>query len=762
MAHPDTEDKRQILYLQETLTISRRRDTLLQAIATMAELALRSPVGHEPLVAMMKVLGEASNFSRVYVFQNHTAADGRLLMSQRFEWTATNVHPELDNPALQNLAYDDYFPRWAQLLAQDESIAGLVRDFPASEQAILAPQHIISIAVVPIYVNEQWWGFIGFDECQREYKFTPTELDVLRAAANIFGATLRRRQMDAALQASERRYRTLVETVQDIVFHTDTQGRWTFLNTAWEQVMGYPADDVLGHPFSDYVYPDDRPAALQHFHRLLHGVKQHVTHESRYVTRDNEVRWFEVRAHIAQGDGGRMQGTVGVLRDVTERKSHLVEIERLAYDDQLTGLANRRRLYDYGNEVMQRIGETFSSVALLYLDLNNFKQVNDWLGHDAGDELLRQAATRLRGCLRDNDLLARLGGDEFAIMLMPASEHEADLVAWRVARVLEQPYLLHGTEVESSASIGVALSSDPAMAFSTLLTRADIAMYNAKRSGRADGRVKIYNTTLTRMFNDRVSLEKDFRGALVSDQLVVHYQPIIPLHPHGGGLGQPNREWCEGLVRWQHPHNGLYLPPAFLSLAHDMGLMRALDAWVTQRVLAEAAHWHEQGHPRTVSINLSTASLNAAHLTKDLANLLRVLGVPPSSVVIEMSETVPASSELHIANTLQELRQMGLKVAIDNFGSGTGALMSLLHLPLDMIKLSPSLVSSLTTRGSAQVMVQHIIATGNALGIEVVAVGVRSREVLAWLRAAGCHHAQGYLLGLPQPDLDSTSWQVSL
>ncbi len=762
MAHPDTEDKRQILYLQETLNISRRRDMLLQAIATMAELALRSPVGHEPLVAMLKVLGEASTFSRVYVFQNHASADGKLLMSQRFEWTATNVYPQLDNPALQNLVYDDYFPRWARLLANDEAIAGLIRDFPESEQAILAPQDIIAIAVVPICVNGEWWGFIGFDECDRAYEFTPTELDVLRAAANIFGATLRRRQMDVALQASERRYRTLVETVQDIVFHTDAQGRWTFLNTAWEHVMGYPADEVLGHGFSEYVYPDDRPAALQHFHRLLHGVKQHVTHESRYVTRDNEVRWFEVRAHVAQGDAGQMQGTVGVLRDVTERKSHLVAIERLAYDDQLTGLANRRRLYDYGNEVMQRIGDSFTSVALLYLDLNNFKQVNDWLGHDAGDELLRQAAVRLRSCLRDNDLLARLGGDEFAIMLMPASEHEAELVAWRVARALEKTYLLHGTEVDSSASIGVALSSDPNMPFSTLLTRADIAMYNAKRSGRTDGRVKIYNTTLTRMFNDRVALEKDFRGALASDQMVVHYQPIIALHPHGGGLGQANREWCEGLVRWQHPQNGLYLPPAFLSLAHDMGLMRALDTWVMQRVLAEAALWREQGHPRTVSINLSAASLNAPRLTSELASLLRVLGVSPSSVVIEISETVPNSNEIQLSNTLLELRQMGLKVAIDNFGNGTGALMSLLHLPLDMIKLSPSLVSTLTTRGSAQVMVQHIIATGNALGIEVVAVGVRSRDVLEWLRAAGCHHAQGYMLGLPQPDLTGVSWQVPL
>ena len=425
----------------------------------------------------------------------------------------------------------------------------------------------------------------------------------------------------------------------------------------------------------------------------------------------------------------------------------MADLRRLAATtDELTGLANRRALYAEGRarlEAPQRRPR-----ALLMLDLDKFKEVNDNLGHHAGDQLLIQVGARLSEHLRAGDLLARLGGDEFAMLLEDASRDEAMEVASQLRAALAEPFALEGIELYSNASVGIALFPDDGADLSALLRKADIAMYRAKRSSNGhhvySGVEDADDTTLLRTVDE-------LRTALTSDQLIVHYQPKIDLD-----TGEVHS--VEALVRWDHPTRGLLYPEAFLNLVEQSGLMPTLTRVVLAQALDQAAHWHGQGKPMTVAVNLSASSLVDIDLPRQVGSMLEARDLPPGALQLEVTEEFLMADRGRARDILTRLRNSGIQISIDGFGRGYGSLSFLGDLPIDELKLDRSLVFPMADDAGAAALVASAIGLAHSLGLRLVAEGVETNAAYTELVRLGCDQAQGYYVSRPVPTAELDVW----
>lgn len=559
------------------------------------------------------------------------------------------------------------------------------------------------------------------------------------------------------LQASERRFRALAERSPIATFFSDSGLRLGYVNDRFATLLGSPAESLLGTGWMDVVDETARGALTDAFVRTLAG---HPCEVPIALPGDGAgVRWMLVRVEPVTTPG-RGAGFVGTVEDVTERRAYEGRLAYQAMHDQLTGLPNRAYLWATIAGVLDGTdNQDRETLALLFLDLDNFKLVNDSLGHDAGDRLLVETAARLRRTMRDDDLVARFGGDEFVVVCRNVrSDAHASLLADRVLSVVSRPVKVAGVTIHPSTSIGIVRAEARHSSAVELVRDADIAMYDAKRSGK--NRHAILDREARAAMSERLNLLHDLRKAIDEETLEVHYQPVVTL-PDGVTVG------LEALARWNHPTYGEVPPATFIALAEEGGLISGLGRLVLTRACTEVAALRASGGAAaalTVAVNLSADQLPEENLVPFVAELLRRTGLPGEALCLEVTESVLMSDAGASAATLRQMRELGISVAVDDFGTGYSCLAYLRDLPVDILKLDRAFVSDLDDGGAAPgalAVAEAVAALAKGLGLRSIAEGVETLEQARLLAGVGCDSAQGWLYAKAMPAKDIGAWLAS-
>jgi diguanylate cyclase (GGDEF)-like protein/PAS domain S-box-containing protein len=558
--------------------------------------------------------------------------------------------------------------------------------------------------------------------------------------------TTGQRLAGAALEESERRYRGVVDGLGEIIFQTNANRRLTLLNPAWTVVTGYTVAETLGTRINDYIHPDDRRRDDQEAGGLLDGSKELARYELRFLRQDGEVHWLEAHARPVKSADGTITGVTGTLVDVTDRKLLAEQLLHHAFHDALTGLSNRTLFIERVTHTLARAGRVPTAHAVLFLDLDNFKKVNDSLGHAAGDDLLRGVAQRLVSSVRGSDTVARLGGDEFAILLEDLVQpDDAFTTTERILETLREPILVQGKEVFVGASIGIAPLGRKVDSADTLLRNADIAMYAAKRQGR--GGYVVFSDGMDTATRHRLELEADLYRAIGRDELVAMYQPTVE-------VGTGRIIGAEALVRWQHPTRGLIHPAEFIGIAEETGLIVAIGKWVLQTACRDGRRWQESSPSHaalSVAVNISARQLQDAQLVEDVAAILDACRLDPAALTLEITESVAMQNTEATIARLGALKALGVRLAIDDFGTGYSSLSYLQRFPIDILKIDRAFVKGIAENDDDEALAHTIVQLARTLRLKTVAEGIETYEQLERLRALGCDYGQGYYFARPMP-----------
>ena len=547
------------------------------------------------------------------------------------------------------------------------------------------------------------------------------------------------------LGESGRRYRSLVENTSDILTLIDADGTVHYESSALERVMGYRPEDQLGTNAFDWVHPDDMERALDIFVEVLSTPGLHPPLEFRAPHKDGSWRYLEHTINNLLDDPD-VKGIVITSRDITERKELEEQLRHQAFHDPLTGLPNVALFMDRLRHALTRVERSRGPVAVLYLDLDNFKLVNDSLGHEVGNELLTAVARRLEACLHLEDTVARLGGDEFAVLLEDVvDERDATRAALRIVEALKPPIVLGEREVFARSSIGVAVGASAGDKAEDLLRSADMAMYQAKNGS------EVYSLA-SRPVNTgqalrRLELEGNLRRAIEREEFSVSYQPMVLLET-GRIIGM------EALVRWEHPERGTLLPSEFIPVAEETGLILPVGRWVLETACRQARSWREQEASTShlmVWVNLSAKQFQRLKLVEEVVETMQETKLHPSGLGLELTESVVMEDVRSATTTRGELANLGVRLAIDDFGTGYSSLSALHQFPVEVLKIDRLFVKSLRDNPEETVFLSAIIDLARTLGMRTVAEGVETAEQLARLRELGCEIAQGNYFSEPLP-----------
>ena len=542
-----------------------------------------------------------------------------------------------------------------------------------------------------------------------------------------------------ALRASEQRFQALVQHSSDVVTVIDADAHVIYQSESAERVFGYSPAAILGQPVVSILGESSR----DHF---AHEVETLRSEPYGISVLELEVRHQNGNARQAEVtitnllDNPDVRGIVLNTRDVSERKELEEQLVHSAFHDSLTTLANRALFRDRVDETIQS-SEGGLGVAVLFLDLDGFKQVNDLLGHASGDLLLVMVAERLRASVRPTDMVARLGGDEFAVLLENADDATAVEIARRITAALREPFEVDGHEILVRGSLGLAIASMDVRDADRLLRNADLAMYRSKSAGK--GEFERYDPDMHVVLVERLQLEADLRRALDAEELVLHYQPIVTLAT-GEIVG------VEALVRWRHPTRGLIAPTAFIPLAEESGLISILGRWVLMEACRQAAEWEspEGVDPLTMSVNISAWQLRDGFV-KDVADALERSGLPGKRLVLEMTESVLMEHTEENLERFTKLRTLGVRFAIDDFGTGYSSLSYLHRFPIDILKIDRSFIELLGKDNPDPALVRTIVRLGQSLRMRTIAEGIETASQLAALQELECELGQGYHFGRP-------------
>jgi diguanylate cyclase (GGDEF)-like protein/PAS domain S-box-containing protein len=591
------------------------------------------------------------------------------------------------------------------------------------------------------------------DEDDRE---TMEMLSVALSAAVSHAAEHRaRRAQDEAFG----RLRILFACASIGILRSGPDERAVEANPAVEAMLGYSAAELAGMSFRALTHPEDIEASARLFGELMRGERDSYQLEARYLRKDASTMWSQITAALERDADGRPAFAVTMLEDISERKAAEEALRRQsqlnehqALHDALTGLPNRALLYDRIDQAIRDGRREGTRVGVLVMDLDRFKEVNDSLGHHAGDTLLQALGDRLQDALREADTVARLGGDEFGIVL-PHIERPDDLVmvVERMRETLEQPVVVQDLPLAVEASIGVAVCPDDGEDVATLLQRADVAMYAAKHDGAG---CAFYDASLDQVDPMRLTLVAELRRALEERELVLHYQPKAVLA--SGEVAS-----VEALVRWEHPERGLLMPDAFIPVAQETSLTKPLTLYVVAEALRQHAEWRRAGHDLAIAVNLSMRNLLDLDFPDEVAALLADAEMDPARLELEITESTVLADPRRTKAVLDRLSALGIRLSIDDFGTGYSSLAYLKRLPISEIKIDSSFVTTMDVAPDDATIVRSTIDLGRNLGLEVVAEGVETAAVWDELRALGCTVAQGYYLSRPVPPDELLDWMSS-
>jgi diguanylate cyclase (GGDEF)-like protein/PAS domain S-box-containing protein len=583
-----------------------------------------------------------------------------------------------------------------------------------------------------------------------------SDIELVELATHLAGIAIERGRSEEAARESEERYRDLFENANEPIGTVTMDEQITEVNRAFERVLGYTRDELIGTNLADYLTPAGLESSRQATERKLSGEVSGTTFEQEFLAKDGHLVILEVSSRVIEEDG-RPVGVQGICRDITARKQAEIELRRLselnrhlALHDGLTGLPNRasfREQVEHAISVDDRAG---SDLAVLLLDLDRFKEINDTLGHHYGDLLLVELARRLESVMRHGDTVARLGGDEFGILVphIARSRNDLDKTLVRILAALEQPFQVDGLPLYVEGSIGVARYPEHGQDVDLLLQRADVAMYVAKDSGTAHA---IYTAELDHHDTASLTLLSELPRAIRERELVLHYQPKLDVK--SGKLAG-----IEALIRWQHPTRGLIPPGDFVPAAEKTGLIQPLTCYVLDEALQQLTRWQEQGQQLSVAVNLSMRNLHDPTLPAQVERLLRKWGIPGARLTFEITESAIVSDLAGTKGVIHQLKELGVGIAIDDFGTGYTSLAYLARLEITQLKIDRSFVMNMDRDGDDAAIVRSIITLGHDLALEVVAEGVETEAAYDQLALLGCDMIQGYWLSRPLPPADLSRW----
>lgn len=552
------------------------------------------------------------------------------------------------------------------------------------------------------------------------------------------------RQSDAALRESEYKFRTLMESMREGLLQVDHSDRIIFVNDCFCEMVGYTKDELIGKDWARLVFDEDGHDFIELVNkRRRKGISD--SYEICLRKQSGEMLWVIVGGAPILDAEGVISGSMGVFTDITERKSTEEQLLHDAFHDGLTGLANRTLFMEHLHLTIKRFNRKLDATfAVLYLDLDRFKIINDSLGHSEGDKLLKLIGERLENSLRPGDLIARRGGDEFTILLNDLDgESDACRIAKRIQEDLKAPFDLGGREVFSSASIGIAMSTSGHTEAEDMLRDADIAMYRAKAKGKAQ--YQVFNQEMHLQALTQLQLETEMRLALERSEFLLHYQPIIKLDTN-------DLAGFEALVRWNHPTRGLVSPMEFIPMAEENGLILPLGKWILFESCRQLREWQNHNTLAStiaISVNLSSKQFLQPDLAEQIAETLEETGLDPSCLKLEITESyILENTEIAVA-TMTRLRTLGVEISLDDFGTGYSSLSYLHRLPIDYLKIDRSFVSRMEEKRENEEIVRTIIKLAQNLKMKVIAEGIETGEQLNLLKKLGCEYGQGYFFSKP-------------
>ncbi len=729
-----------------------RREAVAAAVGWLTDVLRSDEAWEGRLPEAVARLGDAASVDRVHVFQNVRDAQGRLWMDKVASWRRDDVSARLGLDETHLHPYFPEFARWIEVLGAGEVLNTVVEELPEVERIALLRDGGRSILQVPIRCGDEWWGFIGFDDCRDPRHWTEADVDALRRAAAAMGVALQRLRRDEDLRLHEDRYRSMVENGPAITYidAVDEFASTLYISPQVEELLGYTPQEWRDEPelWPRLLHPDDRARALAENERHNEtGERFHL--EYRMYAKDGRVVWIHDEATIVRDERGAPRYSHGVMVDISDRKSTEEQVAFRAYHDELTGLPSRAMFEELLDLSVSRARRHEGAVAVLCVDIDDFKLVNDSLGHDAGDALLSLVAERLREATRETDLVARRGGDQFLLLLADldlgdageAAAIRAESVAQRIRDSLEAPFEHLGTEVYVQVSVGISLFPQDAEDPATLQRNAEAAMYEAKKSGRSG-----YVISARGAFDSAAKLQfvTRLRKAVESQRWTLYYQPVIE-------LASGRMTGVEALIRWIEP-DGMMVPPNdFIPLAEELGLIESIGDWVVREVVYQVQAWRDLGIDLEVGFNLSPRQFWQPDLAERIVKRIRDGQIDPTRVMVEVTESSAMMDPDRAQVILDDLHAAGLSIAIDDFGTGYSSLSRLRAMPVKVLKIDQSFVRDVHRDDQAASIVSAFLELARGLGMTTLAEGIETSEELGFLRQRGCELGQGFLFSKPVP-----------
>ena len=550
-----------------------------------------------------------------------------------------------------------------------------------------------------------------------------------------------RRLAEQALRESEARYRLMAEHSTDLISRSTPAGIVIYASDASRRLLGYEPTELVGHSIYDYIDPRDAEEVRQ-LSKLIHG-SHPMTFSYRVRRKDGSLTWFETMSRgVPDPSTDKLVEIVSVSRDVSERKRVEEQIEYEAYHDALTGLPNRRLFRDRLTIALAHARRMRQPLGVLFLDLDRFKYVNDTLGHSLGDELLKAVALRLKAALREEDSIARMGGDEFTV-LVGNLHHPDDVVkvAQKLLETVAQPIRVEGQDLFITTSIGIAMFPTDGETAERLLKNADHAMYRAKDAGRNAARM--FTPAMNIRALERMSTETSLRGALERGELLLHYQPQI-------NVATNEMVGVEALLRWNRPDLGVVDPMSFVPIAEETRMIVPIGEWALREACRQAKEWQRTRYPHLrMAVNLSPHQFQNNELPAQIAAALEETGFAPGDLELEITESIALHNSDRTVAMLRHLRDMGVRIAVDDFGTGHSSLHYLRSFPVDSVKIDQGFVHEIESSAADRAIISAVIRMAHGLGLRVTAEGVETEAQIEFLREQGCEEAQGFLFGRP-------------
>jgi diguanylate cyclase (GGDEF)-like protein/PAS domain S-box-containing protein len=697
-------------------------------------------------------VGRELGADRVYVFENIRDAGGRLWMNLTSEWLREGVRGLFDVPGTKLHPYSPDFTRWIEVLGDRQVLTSPVAQLPEPERRIVGAEGTASIVAVPIFATDGWWGYLGADDCGRARVWSPGEIELLRVIAGAIAEDVESERRISAEEIMGDRFRSIVDHIPAVTYidALDDSATTLYVSPQVEDLLGFAPHEWMldGDLWLRTIHPEDRARAAAENQRH-NETGESFSLDYRVYRKDGRLVWIRDEATMIRDERGVPAWSVGVMIDITDMKRENEKVAFLTYHDELTGLPSRAMFEELLELSIIRARHHEASVAVICVDIDDFRLVNDSLGRPAGDEVLNVVADRLREATRETDMVARRSGDTF-LLLLSDLEREGDDVEVAVARAesaaqrildsLAAPMHAGGTELYVSASIGISLFPQDGDEPGSLLRNAEAAMLESKKGGHA------YVVSNRGALDSSAKLQfvTRLRKAVEGQRWTLHYQPILE-------LASRRMEGVEALIRWMEPDGTMVPPGDFIPVAEELGLIEAIGDWVVRELVFQSQAWHELDIDLAISFNLSPRQFWQPELARGILERIREGGVDPSTVVVEVTESSAMADPDRAQAILEDLHAGGLRIAIDDFGTGYSSLARIRDMPVDVLKIDRSFVSGVDRDRQNQSIVSAFIELARGLDVTPLAEGIETAGELAFLLERGCVMGQGFYFSKPVP-----------